>query len=73
MRLNLHKVRRTFYGVRRAYLVSYKYRVMIAFIMRPIIFPQLLNYGVKLGKRSLYIVTYKSGLKQQQKGVTSSK
>ena len=45
---------------------------MIAFIMRPIICPQLLNYGVKLGKRSLYIVTYESEQRQQQKGVKSS-
>ena len=72
MSLILHEVRHTFYKVRRTYLVSYKYRVMIAFIMRLIICPQLLNPRVKLGQRSLYIVTYESEQKQQQKGVTSS-
>ena len=45
---------------------------MIAFIMRPIICPQLLNSGVKLGQGSLYNVIYDFEQKQQQKGVTSS-
>ena len=70
MSLILHEVRRTFPEVRRTYLISYKTKLIFAFIVRPITCPQLLNSGVKLGQESLYNVTYESELKQQQKGET---